>query len=171
MDIGLVLLRIVHIFAGVFWVGGGVLTFGYIEPAVKATAPESQKFMQYLLVQRRFSFAMGLASLLTVAAGALLYWRDSGGFQWSWITSAPGLGFSLGALVGIAVFFIGLLVIKPTAERLSALGQQIASAGQPPSIEQLAEMKRLQAKMSTISRWDFILLTIALLAMATARYW
>ncbi len=51
MNIGVILLRIVHIFAGVFWVGGGIFMFAYIEPAVKATAPAGQKFMQYLTVQ------------------------------------------------------------------------------------------------------------------------
>ena len=75
MVIGLILLRVVHIFASVFWVGGGILTFGYIEPAVKATAPPRQRFLQYLLVQRRFSFSMGIASLLTVMAGIVLFWR------------------------------------------------------------------------------------------------
>ncbi len=171
MNIGVILLRIVHIFAGVFWVGGGILTFAYIEPAVKATAPAGQKFLQYLLVQRRFSFSMGIASLLTVLAGATLYWGDSGGFQWAWITSPTGLGFTIGASMGLTAFFVGLLLIKPTAERLGTLGQQISASTQPPASEQLAELNRLQARMATVERWDFVLLSIALLAMATARYW
>ncbi len=171
MNIGVILLRVVQICAGVFWVGGGILMFGYIEPTVKAMAPAGQKFMQYLLVQRRFSLSMGIASLLTILAGATLYWRDSGGFQWAWITSPSGLGFTLGASVGLAAFFIGSLMIKPTTDRLGALGRLIAASGQPPSAEQLAELNRLQARLAAIQRWDFALLTIALLAMATARYW
>ncbi len=171
MNIGIILLRIVHIFAGVFWVGGGIFMVAYLEPTAKATALAGQRFMQYLMVQRRFSLSMGMASLLTVLAGATLYWRDSGGFQWAWITSPSGLGFTIGAGMGLAAFFIGSFVIKPTTDRLMALGRQIAATGQPPSAEQLAELNRLQARITTIERGDFILLTIALLAMATARYW
>ena len=39
MDFYVILLRIVHIFAGVFWVGGMVLFFAFLEPTAKATAP------------------------------------------------------------------------------------------------------------------------------------
>ncbi len=171
MNIGVIVLRIVHIFAGVFWVGGGIFMVAYLGPTAKATELAGQKFMQYLMVQRRFSLSMGVASLLTVLAGATLYWGDSGGFQWAWITSPTGLGFTLGASMGLVSFFIGIFMIKPITERLAVLGQQIAAAGRPPSAEQVAELNRLQARMEMIERGDFILLTIALLAMATARYW
>jgi hypothetical protein len=54
---------------------------------------------------------------------------------------------------------------------MNALGQAIAAAGGPPSAEQAAEMQRLEAEMHAFERWDVILLTASLVAMATARYW
>ncbi len=171
MDLYVILLRVVHIFAGVFWVGGGVMLFAFLEPTAKATAPASQKFMQYLMTRQRLNAFLALVSLLTVLAGALLYWRDSGGLQSSWITTPTGVGFTLGAALGISVFIIGFFGIKPNADRLAALGAQIEAAGAPPSAGQVAELGRISQAMSRLSRVDFYLLTLALLMMATARYW
>jgi uncharacterized membrane protein len=171
MDGLLIALRLIHISAGVFWVGAAALYLGFIEPTAKATAPESGKFMQYFMVQRRYSMAMSVATTLTVVSGAWLYWRTSGGFQWAWLSSGPGLGFGLGAIAALISYVVGAAVIGPTGNRISALGQAMHAAGGPPSAEQLAEMGAAQRKMSTVLRYDFVLLTVALFAMATARYW
>jgi hypothetical protein len=170
VDIYMIVLRIVHIFSGVFWVGGGVLLFAFVEPAARATAPAGQKFMQQLMVRQRFNTFMAIVSLLTVLAGALLYLRDSAGLNMQWILTGSGLVFTFGALMGITVFFVGLFGIKPAADRLGALGGQIEAAGTPPTKDQVAELTFLNARMALYSRIDFVLLTLALLAMATARY-
>ncbi len=170
MDPIMILLRIVHVFSGVFWVGGAVMTFGFLGPTAQATAPEGQRFMQHLIVRQRFSAFMGLASVLTVLAGAALYLRDSGGFQLVWIATGPGIVFTIGAISGFAVFIVGMFGIRPATERLSALGTQIGAGGRPPTEEQAAELGALNGRMSRLNHIHFWLLTIALLAMATARY-
>ncbi len=167
----LVLLRLIHIFAGVGWVGGAVIHTLFIEPSARATAPESGKFMQYLMGKRRLSAYMGVTSGLTVLAGGLLFWNSSGGFQWAWIRSGPGLMFTLGSVVGLAVWLWGTLLIAPRAGRLSALGQAIGAAGGPPTPAQAAELHKLDKEISFIGRVDFVLLLVALFAMASARYW
>ncbi len=171
MDLFTIVLRIVHIFAAVLWVGGGIVLVAFIEPTVKATAPAGQKFMQYFMVRRHYSTFMGIVSMLTVFAGALLYWKDSGGLQLAWITTPTGLGFTLGAVLGITMAIVGFTMIRPHADRLGALGAQIEAAGKPPTPAQLAELGALDKEMSRLNRLDFVLLSLALLAMATARYW
>jgi uncharacterized membrane protein len=167
----LLLLRLIHIVAGVGWVGGSVLNSLFVEPAARATAPESGKFMQYFIGRRRFNVFMAVTSGLTVLAGGLLFWHSSGGFQWVWMRSGPGLMFTVGSAVGIATWLWGLFLIAPRAGRLSALGQAIDDAGGPPTPAQTIELRRLDKEMSIIGRVDFVLLLVALFAMATARYW
>jgi len=167
----LLLLRLIHIVAGVGWVGGAVVNSLFVEPSARATAPASGKFMQYFMSKRRFSAYMAVTSGLTVLAGGLLFWNSSGGFQWIWIRSGPGLMFTIGSVVGLAVWLWGLLLIAPRASRLSALGQAIGTAGGPPTPAQAAELHKLDREMSFIGRVDFVLLLVALFAMATARYW
>jgi uncharacterized membrane protein len=167
----ILLLRIIHIFAGVLWVGAAIVYFGFIEPTIKSIGPAGGQFMQYLMERRRYPIFMTIVSALTVLAGAPLYLYTSGGLQSSWIKSGPGLVFTTGSVVAIVVFFIGILMIKPRAERMGALGKEIGMSGGAPSPAQAAEMHKLDGELSKVELADFILLIIATLTMATARYW
>ena len=172
MNIYLILfLRIVHILAASLWVGGAVAYFGFVGPSVKGSGPAGGQFMQQFIERRKYPIYMTIASALTVLAGVPLYLFASGGLQLSWITSGPGIVFSIGSVAAIVVFFLGILMIKPRAERMAALGQQIAKAGGPPSPAQVAELQQLDHEMARIELADFVLLMIATLTMATARYW
>lgn len=166
----LIFLRLVHIVAAVCWVGGSILYFVFLEPTAKATAPGSQQFMQHLMVRRRFPIYMTVTSQLTVLAGALLYWHNSGGLQLNWITTGTGLTFSLGAALGIVALGVGTFILSPSAKQLGAVGQAIQASGQGPTSAQLAEIGRLQGTMERFGRLDIVLVVGALLAMAAARY-
>jgi uncharacterized membrane protein len=168
MDFYLILLLIVHIFAGIFWVGATIFSSAFILPAARSMGLEGQKLMQNLMVRRRFPVAMAISSSLTILAGILLYWRDSGGLQLSWITSPVGLGFTIGALAALASYFYGALVMGPTARRFGELHAAIHAEA---TAKQQAELSRLDARMSTGGRINIVLMIIALLGMATARYW
>jgi hypothetical protein len=117
----------------------------------------------------QISQAMGISSLLTTLAGLLLYGFLSR-FAWGWIISSYGLCLTIGSLAGLAAFLLGSFSTGPTAKKISALGGQMQAAGGPPTPDQMAEMGRLQAKLSSSSQWGTILATIALALMAVARY-
>lgn len=167
----LIVLRIIHIVAGVCWVGGAIVYTLFLEPTAKATAPGSGQFMQYFMVRRRYPVFMAVSSLLTVLAGGLLYWHSSGGFNLNWITSGPGSVYTTGSVVAIVVYFIGLFMLKPRADRLGRLGHEIGTNGGAPTPAQAVELQKLSHEMSLLGRVDLALLAIALLAMSTARYW
>jgi hypothetical protein len=170
MESLVLILRALHIVAGVFWVGAAVFYVLFVEPSIKVLGAAGPKFMQEMIGRRKYPLFMNAVSIVTILAGAGLIWITSG-MQSAWFSSGPGIGFSLGALVGIAVWFLGFLLLRPRAERMGKLGQEIGKAGGPPTAEQAAEMTRLSAELARIGRIDAILLTIALVLMATARYW
>lgn len=167
----LVILRTVHIFVGMLWVGSAIFYLFLVEPTVKSIGPSGQQFMQHLVARRHYPEYMGVVSLLTVLSGVFMYWFSSGGFQRGWITSGPGIGISGGAMLGIGVFFLGALLIKPTAEKLGALASEIGKAGGPPTPAQASEIHGLDTRLKVYERVDFVMLTLSLLAMVTARYW
>lgn len=167
----LIVLRVVHILAGVLWVGSAIFYFFFVEPTVKSLGPAGPKFMQGLIEKRRYPLFMNIVSALTIVAGALLFWSASGGLQAAWLTSGPGLGFTIGSVVALVVYGIGFFMIRPRAERLGALGKAIGMAGGPPTPAQAAELQVLNHEMTKIERVDAVLLTVSLLTMATARYW
>lgn len=164
-------LRFTHIFAGMLWVGSAIVYFFFVEPTVKVLGSVGPKFMQDFIERRRYPLYMNIVSALTIVAGAALYWNTSGGLQSSWIKTGPGLGFTIGSAIAVFVYLIGFFMIRPRADRLGKLGREIAVAGGPPSPEQAAELQKLEQEMRSIERVDVTLLTLSLLAMATARYW
>lgn len=166
----MIVLRIVHILAGTFWVGSAAFFFFFVEPTAKRLGPEAGPVMQEIMVRRKVPIFITSASGLTVLAGVLLYWRSSGGLDVDWITSAPGLAFTVGGLAAIGAFAMGLALIKPAVDRMGALGAEIAASGGPPSPQQGAQLHALETRLRNVGRIDIVLLTLAVLAMAAARY-
>lgn len=171
MNTYILLLRTIHIFAGVLWVGSAIFYLLFVEPTVKAVGAAGPAFMQTLIERRRYPLFMNLVSALAILAGILLYWTTSGGLRLSWVRTGPGLGFTLGSVVALVVYAIGFFMLKPRSERLGQLGQEIGRAGGPPSAAQTSELHKLNEELAAIGRVDALLLTISLVAMATARYW
>lgn len=170
MDAYVIVLRIVHILAGAFWVGATAMIFLFIQPSARELGPEGGRFMLHLAIRKRVTTIVLWAAGLNVAAGLLLYWRSSDGLRTAWITSAPGLTFSVGGLAAIAAFSIGLSTVRPTVRTIAALGQAIAGSGGPPTPEQAQELQGLQRRMAAAGKVVLVLLTVAVVGMASARY-
>ena len=170
MDGDMVILRLVHIFAGIFWVGGAVMMTDFIVPTARRIGPEGQPFMRGFLKHTRILVAMPVAALLTTVAGLLLYYRVSDHFNSDWMKSDAGVVLSIGALAGILAALVGGLVITPTTVRIRRLMDKIAERQGPPSDEQRAEMGRLQARNGRTAPLTELLLVIAVVGMAAARY-
>jgi hypothetical protein len=163
------LLRLIHILAGVFWAGSAFLLAGFLVPTVRETGPEGGRFMAHLVAQRRLPMFLGIAMLLTVLSGLTLYARTAAATHGIWAGSAPGIAYAVGALSAIVGGIVGLAIPGAAGKRMAAIGQQVAQAGRP-SPEQQAEIARLQGRMAVGARVAAGLLAVAVMAMATARY-
>lgn len=164
-------LRFVHIFAGALWVGSAILYFFYVEPTVKNLGPAGGKFMFEFVEKRRYPIFMTVVSLLTIMSGIPLYWMISGGFKLNWMKSGPGLGFTIGSILPLIAFLMGILLLTPRGKRMGELGMEIGESGGTPTPEQTDEMQKLEKEFAQFERIEFIILSISLIAMATARYW
>lgn len=167
MDVYTIVLRVIHIFGGVFWVGSAVLLFFFIGPTAEKSIPEGPRFINKLMSQGRLAIWIPIAATATVLSGILLYIKESNGFQLNWITSSAGIQFTAGGIAGIGAFLIGAFFIAPTTNRLILLGEEIEKNGKP-SLKQKKELLRLQSIMSKASTADLILLVIVLALMIIA---
>jgi uncharacterized membrane protein len=164
----ILVLRVLHVAGGVLWVGAATFYLFLLIPAVRSSDSAGQTFMQKL--GPRMGPFMGLVTTVTVLSGALLYARFfSGGISFIWKTGA-GAAFTVGAVAALASYVIGSTVFGKTQEKIGALGAAMASAGGPPQPEQVTEMNRLQTFLMKAYQFDFVLLVVAMLAMAVARY-
>ena len=167
----LIVLRIAHFVGGTCWLGGAIIYHLFLEPTAKATTPGSRQFMQYFIVRRHYPIYMTVASFLTILSGALLLWQRSGSLDAGWVTSGPGVVLTLGSVMGMIAFGMGMFIIAPIAKRLVGLGQAIQVAGGPPLPEQVSELHHLEVKLSQMGWIEFAVMLVSLLTMAVARYW
>lgn len=165
------LFRIVHVVVGVVWVGGAVFIAAFLVPSVRAAGPAGGAVMQQVAQVRRLPLWLMAAMLLTVLSGLGLYWIDSAGFRSSaWLGSGPGRVFGLGGAFAVAAGVLGMVVNAPTARRLGAIIARVQATGRPPVPEAAAAIQRLQARLGRAATVAAILLLLATLAMAVARY-
>lgn len=170
MDPYLLVLRLLHIGFGIFWVGGAYTFFLFVSPSAKALGPDANGAFMNEVVRRRFPMVVLVAGIVTVLAGALLYLRDSGGLSMTWIRTPTGTAFSIGAVAAIVSLALGPLVILPTITKLQTLGGQIKTEGRPPTPEEGATLHALDRRLTQVGQFDLVLLTVAVVMMATARY-
>jgi len=166
-----IVLRFVHVVASVCWAGGGFVTFLFIEPTAKDLEPAGMQFLQHMAGKRRFNMFMVINSTLTVLSGALLLWHATSGDLATYMSTGPGLGFALGSIAGIVVYFVGMFGIGMPTGKMSQIGEAIQKAGGSPTPGQVAEMQKLEKAISFYSKVDFSLVAVSLILMATARYW
>jgi hypothetical protein len=170
LDILVIGLRIVHILSAILWVGGSAFFFFYLEPTMTKLGPDAEKFVDEVMNKRKAPIYFMVFSTLAVLGGAVLYWRDSSGLSLDWITSPTGLAFTIGAIGAIAAWLGGNLLIPSTVMKLSGVGAQLKAAGGPPSPDLVSRLHAFQERLHTIGLVDIVLLAIAIVGMASARY-
>jgi hypothetical protein len=166
MNYLIITLRIVHILAGIFWVGGTLMMTFFIGPTIGATAEAGQKFVGHLMNNLKFSNRIASAAGLTILAGLWLFWIDSDGFTSPWMSSGAGRGFGIGAAFGLVGFAFGILIGR-TAAAMAQLGAQFQGKPLPEQVSQMQALSKKQATYSVIATTGLI---ISVIFMAIARY-
>jgi uncharacterized membrane protein len=166
MDFVMLILRLTHVFAGVFWVGATLMMNFYLGPASHATGEAGQQVMHQLLIKARFSTVMTVAGILAVLAGYSMYWLDSDGFSSTWTHSGPGIGFAIGGVAGLLGLIFRILANR-NMTALNSLAAEIKGKAAHEKPRKLVSLQRNQARLNMLNTWALI---IAVLFMATARY-
>jgi len=159
------LLRITHIVAGVFWVGGALIMAFFVAPTIGAIGEPGQKFIGHLMNNLKFTTRMSIASGLTILAGAILYGLDARAGQ-AWLRSSFAIGLGIGASFAILGFVFGILVGRTTAA-MARLGAQFQGK---PTEEQMTQMQGIRQQQMRYSMLNVGSLLLATVFMAIARY-
>ncbi len=167
MNYLVIVLRLIHILSGVFWVGSSLFLSIFLTPALAANPESAPKYMSYLITKAKLSTRVSGAAILTVLAGGWLYWIDSAGGTSSWTRSGPGTGFAAGAFFALIGLVTGMLV----GIHSSRVGTTAAQIQGKPTDEQMQRIKNSQKQLSIVGPISTVALILALVCMATARYW
>lgn len=170
MSTELLLLRLVHILGGIFWLGSGLFTTFFLIPALGRVGPAAAAPVMGALQQRRLFTVLPVVALLTILSGVRLFQIVSAGFQPTYISSRPGQTFLWSGIAAVIAFLLSLVVARPAAVRAGQLGAAIASLPEEKRAGQLAELERLRRRSALASIVAMVLLTGAAAGMAVARY-
>lgn len=164
MNTLMIVLRWLHIFSGVYWVGAGLTTTFVISPAVAATGDAGKQFMRHLMTSTKFPLSMTIAALTTVIAGTVLYLIDARAPGWG--GTATGIAFGIGGVFGIIALFFGIMIPKLNSQ----MGKLAAQIQGKPTPEQVEQMQALGKRIKIVSYTNAACVITAVTLMATARF-
>ncbi len=169
MDV--VILRVVHIGFGMFWVGGVYSFFLFVQPAALALGPGGAPFTYQLLHHRRFAAVLLSAAGVTVLAGLWLLWITSGGFNLDVLFSTGRIGFTVGGIVAILTFAVGGLYVFPRTQIVERTIGRLLAERRPATPEEQGLLGRAGAEARTAGWVVLAGLAVAVICMETASYW
>lgn len=165
--------RLFHIVAGVLWVGSAFLFVGFIGPSAAEVGQSAGPLLTAVVKKRRAAKVITGLGIVTVLAGWVLWLKNMSlyGSFGDWVTSRFGLVLTIGGVLATAAAYFGSTGVGLNVERLVDLGNEIAASGGPPTAEQQARLGKLSHEVERHGKIDLVLLILAVIAMATARYW
>jgi hypothetical protein len=167
MDILFAALRLIHIVTAVAWVGLGIATVFYIAPAAAAAGDNGLRFLKSLMTHTPYARSIPAAAGVTTLAGILLYLLGAP----SHFTTLGNIVLGIGALAGLLATVQGGAVTGRATRALGeALAQYVPEVDQPITADGLSVLRERAQALASHSRISIILMIVALLGMASARY-
>jgi uncharacterized membrane protein len=170
MNAELLVLRLVHILGGIFWVGSLMFTSFFLMPALGSSPAVAGEVMAGLQKRRLFTL-LPIVALLTILSGIRLLWIVSVGFSEAYLSTSTGRTFSASAAAAIIAFLLSLLVSRPSFLRVGRLSATLATTTDQGARQRIsAEMQRLRRRVSVANAIVAALLLLTAAGMAIARY-
>lgn len=170
MNAELLVLRLVHILGGIFWVGSMMFTSFFLMPALRSSPAVAGQVMASLQKRRLFTF-LPVVALLTILSGIRLLWIASVGFSDAYLSTSTGRTFSASAGAALVAFLLSVLVSRPGFVRVGKLGATLATATDEAARQRISgEMQRITRRVTIANGIVAALLLLAAAGMATARY-
>ncbi len=160
MTTELVVLRILHILAGVFWVGAAVYLTLVLEPKLRGLSNVVERDVLQA-ISKLNSLWITLSAIITILAGFALISRTPGREFDQLFDNGWGWAIGIGLIASLVAFFLSGWVGASTAK----LRRALLSDTQPDE----SSLAPLRARIAMGSRLNVVLVIVAVGAMASAR--
>lgn len=170
MPLELLVLRLLHVVLGAFWIGAGLVSTLFLIPALSNDGRLMGEVMARL-ERRGYFTALAIVGLVTILTGFRLLWIVSDGLGADYFARATGQVYAAGAVAAVVGFLLAMFVSRPAAARTAQLMPQRASAASDAERARIDEdLTRLRRRGSRASAIAVALIAIATVTMAVARY-
>ena len=158
MDMEMVVMRVLHILAGVIWAGSAIFLAVVLDPRLKALGPDVQRKVTAALAPS-LRIVLDGGAAVTILVGILLVLRmdrlDSL-FNTNW-----GLAITTGLVASVLALASGIAAMS-TTKKLIGTGQNTS--------DNHADVDGLSARATLLARITAALVVIAVVTMAAARF-
>ena len=161
MNVDLVVLRLLHIVFGAFWVGTILFMALILRPRLTSLSTSVDRRLT-LSIDRAVNTATGIAGLITVAAGIGLVFR----LRWGRLNTLFDSGWGFAILVGF-VAAMGAFVVGAMEACAISIGDRLTGDGSE-SVE--ASLQTIDARIAFLGRLHALFILIAVGSMASARF-
>ena len=166
----MMVLRAIHVVAGMFWVGATMFMSFFLAPVLSTMGPAAGPVIGGMQ-KRKLMTVLPIAAILTMLTGVRLMMIASAGFQAAYFRSPSGRTFAWAGTLAIIAFLFGMVVSRPAMMKAGALGQQLAAATDEATRSRLAAELNAARRRGTIGGGIVLaLLLLAVVGMAVARY-
>lgn len=169
MHAEILVLRLLHVLGGMFWVGFAAYNTFFLIPAFADAGPAAAPVFGGLQKRKLFVF-LPIIATLTILSGIRLLMITSGGFSGAFFHTRMGIAFTAGGAIGILGFVIGLLFTRPSMDKAGALMAKRATASPEEQREIDVKVARYRSIGATSGNWSTAFILFAGIAMAVARY-
>lgn len=167
VPIDIVIVRAIHIFAAIIWVGGS-LTISILLTRIMANGgPQvGGAVVRAIYLHSPFLKVIPAAAITTVLAGLYMYGRNAEGTLVTSGDTTQKVILGIGALFGLMAFGHGLFLAQ-LGTKYSAVAK---AAGDNPTEEQMAQMTAIGQRIAKNGPIVSILMIIAVIGMVLPRY-
>lgn len=169
MDV--LVLRLIHIGAGSFWVGAVFTFFLFVQPAAVAAGPGAMSFTYQLIHHRRLPIVILGSAATTVLAGLWLLVITSNGLDPDLLFAEARLGYTMGGVAAILTFGLGALYVFPRTRMVERTVGRLIAEARPPTPDEQQILARVGRESRSAGWLVLIGLAVSVFAMATARLW
>lgn len=159
-------LRIIHILFGVFWAGSAIFIAVILQPRLQKLEPKLRGQVMGALIPIMGPMLIGSA-FITIIAGTTLALRMTGGDLAQFVETKWGLTILIGFVASIGAISSGITTVFQIRKMLR-LGSVIANG--TASSEDYEDMQSIENKLPRLARGTALMVVVAIIAMASARF-
>jgi uncharacterized membrane protein len=163
--LALITLRLIHIIAGVLWVGGAAALTAFVLPT--ARDERNMPYLRRLIWTRNLPRYLNIALVLALLSGLTMYGNLSAVTQGAWARSRTGMTLGRGGALAVVAALIATFVAAPAIHRALELTERASTAS--PTTD-ASEVDRALSRYGAAMRLVTALLIGTAGLMAIARY-
>ena len=161
----LISLRLIHVIAGVLWVGGAAVLAAFVLPAARGES--NLDYLRRIIWKRNLPRYLNVTLGLALLSGLTMYANLAVVTQGAWARSRAGMTFGLGGALAIVAALVATFVAAPAIHRALELTNGTSNANPAAGG---GEAARALSRYSGAMRLVVALLIGTAALMAVARY-